>query len=184
MDDEEQDAFLASMAPEERLQLQKDLLATGELGDAGGSMGSESRIKSSARLSDPTSGGHTSEAPSAGGQAQSWGGQAQSRASSIKQQSQQRELTGAMRSAQELKEANEDAQALRYTGSDFRVKQQLGLAPTGELPGELDHIEIPQPSEFEMAALVQLGYSPAQAALICVVDALIKQVRVLSHTVA
>lgn len=181
MKDEEQDAFLASLTPEERDRLHKELFATGELGDAAGSSGQDqdgstvaagsaaSKTRSSASQSHQMSEGQVSELVSGGGLSVG-------RAGSIKQQGLQREHEAAMSAAAQLKATSQDAQAQRYTGSDLRVKQQLGLAPTGEIPHDQGQVDIPQPSEMEMSALVGLGYSRAQAALICVVDALTKQV--------
>ena len=178
MDEEEQDAFLASLSSEERRRLQGELeLVGGEHGEHGpatgasGADGSEgSGDRSGARQSHAWSGASASDLRS--GKAFP---PASSLPGSVKQQHLQQKHQDAVREARELEQARLDAQSQRYTGSDLRVKQQLGLAPTGEMPHDTDHLEIPQPSEVEIAALVQLGYSRPQAALICMVDALTKE---------
>jgi hypothetical protein len=171
MEDEEQDAFLASLSSEERRRLREELELVG--GDDGPAPG-DTRADGSEVSGGRSAGARQSHAWSGGSASDLRSGKA-SLPGSIKQQHLRQKHQDAVGEAHELEQDGLDAPAQRYTGSDLRVKQQLGLAPTGERTHDIDHLDIPAPSEVEMAALVQLGYSRAQAALICMVDALTKE---------
>jgi hypothetical protein len=52
----------------------------------------------------------------------------------------------------------EERRSLKHTGSNERIKQQLGLIPEGLVT----EAQISQPSREEMQALQQLGYTKSQ----------------------
>lgn len=146
MSESEQDTFLQSLSADECAKLRAEL-----------QQGKDERFYDSTPPSSRRAGSQVSQLAS----------------------SQQQSLAQAsLRSHSErkaLRDANEDAKSQRYTGSELRIRQQLGLAPTGEWTDDMDHLTIPQPSEAEITSLQQLGYQRSQAALICMVDALTKQ---------
>ena len=155
MSEEEQDRFLAGLSDAERMLINAELLATPKEG----SEVCEGSVRSSV-YGSPSTGRRFGAAPTA----------------SHKQQLLHQEHHEAVSAALRVRQAGLDAHTLRHTGSDLRIKQQLGLAPTGEMPVEdTDHVWIPKPSGAEVEALAQLGYERSQAALICMVDSLVKQ---------
>jgi hypothetical protein len=160
MSEEEQERFLAGLSDAERSRINAELLATPEEGSevSEGSVRSNDgnsatgRRASSSAISRSVNGNGFGAAPTA----------------SHKQQLLQQQHDEAVSAALRVRQAGLDANALRHTGTDLRIKQQLGLAPTGEMPVEdTDHLLIPKPSDAEVEALVQLGYERSQAARTC-----------------
>ena len=169
MSEEEQDRFLAGLSDADRSRINAELLATPEQG----SKVSEGSVRSSAYGSCVTGRRASSSAISRSVNSSGFGA---APTASVKQQLLQQQHDEAVSAAVRVRQAGLDAHALRHTGSELRIKQQLGLAPTGDMPVEdTDHVWIPKPSDAEVEALVQLGYERSQAALICMVDSLVKQ---------